>query len=176
MESEKRYTMRYASALGGIVMQSDGTALTGLRFDEAAPAEAEACPLPVFAETVRWLELYFRGEEPDFLPPLHLTATPFQSAVWQALLRIPYGGTATYGEIARSLSAQRGQRVSARAVGGAAGRNPILLLIPCHRLIGARGALSGYAGGTERKAALLALERSGTRVRKPRGFPCAPRR
>ena len=108
---------------------------------------------------MRWLDAYFRGERPDFLPPLHLTATPFQSAVWQRLLRIPYGGTVTYGDLARELTEELGHSVSARAVGGAVGRNPISLLVPCHRVVGANGALTGYAGGVDRKVRLLALER-----------------
>ncbi len=158
-----RFTQHYASPLGGVTLESDGAALTGLWFDGQrgcgpVPDAVEA-PLPVFDETRRWLDAYFRGEAPDFLPPLHLVATPFQSAVWQMLLRIPYGATVTYGALASALAAHTGRRVSARAVGGAVGRNPISLLIPCHRVVGARGALTGYAGGVERKARLLALER-----------------
>ena len=159
------YTRRYASPLGGITMTSDGTALTGLRFDgQRQPARGpdaarEEKPLPVFDETARWLDAYFRGAIPDFLPPLHLTATPFQSAVWQLLLKLSYGQTVTYGDLAAALERQTGRRVSARAVGGAVGRNPIALLVPCHRVVGAHGALTGYAGGMERKARLLALEK-----------------
>lgn len=154
----------YDSPLGGITMASDGDALTGLWFDgqrffgQGLPARCKAEPLPVFADAERWLDVYFRGAAPDFLPPLHLRATPFQSAVWQQLLRIPYGKTVTYGALAKILSAQLGHPVSARAVGGAVGRNSISLMIPCHRVVGANGRLTGYAAGVERKARLLELE------------------
>ena len=160
-----KYIRHYLSPLGGVTLASDGDALTGLWFDgqrhfgrglEEGAGESD---LPVFDETVRWLDAYFRGERPGFLPRLHMIATPFQSAVWRALLRIPYGETASYGEIARAVSAEWGGRVSARAVGGAVGRNPISLIVPCHRVVGADGSLTGYAGGVERKARLLALER-----------------
>ena len=154
----------YDSPLGGVTLASDGTALTGLWFDgqrffgQGLPGPCAERPLPVFDEAARWLDVYFRAAAPDFLPPLHLRATPFQSAVWQQLLRIPWGRTVTYGALAQTLSAQLGRPVSARAVGGAVGRNPISLMIPCHRVVGANGALTGYAGGLERKARLLALE------------------
>ena len=162
-----KYIRRCASPLGGITLASDGAALTGLWFDgqrffgrglSGAPEERA---LPVFDEAARWLEAYFSGREPEGRPPLHLRATPFESAVWQQLLRIPYGETVTYGALARILSAQSGRTVSPRAVGGAVGRNPVSLLIPCHRVVGAGGALTGYAGGVARKEWLLALERGG---------------
>ena len=115
--------------------------------------------LPVFEETGRWLERYFSGKQLDFTPPLSLRATPFRRAVWETLLAIPFGRIMTYGEIAGIIARQSGlPRVSARAVGGAVGRNPISLIIPCHRVVGSGGRLTGYAGGVWRKAQLLALE------------------
>lgn len=154
-----------ASPLGAITLASDGAALTGLWFDgqrhfPAALADAETCALPAFDETVRWLDRYFAGQIPDFMPPLRPAGTPFQRAVWAALREIPYGETVTYGDLARTLASRTGRAVSARAVGGAVGRNPISLLIPCHRVLGAGGALTGYAGGLERKQWLLDLERN----------------
>ena len=160
------WTYHYHSPLGGITLASNGTALTGLwfsgqkHFGETLSADHAERFLPVFAETVRWLDLYFSGGIPDFTPALNLRGTAFRSAVWAVLLTIPFGQTVTYGEIARRLAARRGVgRMSPRAVGGAVGRNPISLIIPCHRVIGSGGGLTGYAGGTERKSRLLELER-----------------
>lgn len=159
------YRFSLDSPLGKLTLASDGEALTGLWFEgqkhfaAGLSDAAEERPLPVFAETARWLELYFAGDAPDFTPPLRPSGTPFQREVWALLRQIPYGGTATYGELAARIGEVRGlSRFSARAVGGAVGRNPISLLIPCHRVLGADGSLTGYAGGTERKAALLRLE------------------
>ena len=167
-----KYTCHYPSPLGGVTLASDGTALTGLWFDgqkyfgqglDGAPEERE---LPVFVEAARWLDLYFSGRDPGFTPPLRPAGTPFQLSVWAALSRIPFGGTATYGEIARELGRGEGRGTSARAVGGAVGRNPISLMIPCHRVVGS-GGLTGYAGGLDRKARLLALEQAAAGTRGP---------
>ena len=158
------YISHYDSPLGGITLAADGDALTGLWFDgqkhfgatlSSNPIEKQR---PVFQETKRWLDIYFSGRDPAFTPPLHLRATPFRRAVWEILLMIPYGRTTTYGAIAARLAGLTGERVSARAVGGAVGHNAISLIIPCHRVIGADGALTGYAGGTERKLCLLRME------------------
>jgi methylated-DNA-[protein]-cysteine S-methyltransferase len=153
------YTFSISSPLGPITLASDGDALIGLWFDgqnhfayRLSP-EFEEKPLPVFDETRRWLDLYFAGQVPDFMPKLAPRGTAFQQAVWERLQAIPYGQTVTYGELAGDLGC-----ASARAVGGAVGRNPISLLIPCHRVLGASGRLTGYAGGLERKRALLGLE------------------
>lgn len=161
-----RYIHHFSSPLGGITMASDGTALTGLWFDGqryygAGLAEApEEKMLPVFEQTDKWLETYFGGAVPDGMPPLRPEGSPFRRAVWEVLCTIPPGQTMTYGEIAAVLSKERGiSRLSARAVGGAVGHNPISLLIPCHRVVGAGGKLTGYAGGVERKAWLLRMER-----------------
>ena len=156
------YTYRYTSPLGEITLKSDGTALTGLSFDLQQPEDApSAAPketlLPVFTQTKRWLDTYFGGGVPDFTPPLHPEGTAFRRAVWDELRKVPYGQTASYGEIAKRLAAQ-GRKTCARAVGGAAHNNPIALIVPCHRIVGADGSLTGYAAGLERKRKLLALE------------------
>ena len=156
---------RLETPLGPVVLTGDECALTSLRFvmqryfPDTLPEPCGQDALPVFAQTADWLRVYFSGRDPGFLPPLRPEGTPFRLAVWKALLRIPYGQTMSYGELAARLETQAGSgRVSARAVGGAVGHNPISLLIPCHRVVGANGALTGYAGGLERKRLLLRLE------------------
>ena len=142
----------YRSPLGDIVLTSDGSALTGLQFAEAScrqPAEG----IPLLTDACRWLDLYFSGARPDFIPRLAPQGTPFQQSVWGELLAIPYGHTVSYGYIAQRLRCH-----SAQAVGGAVGRNPIALIIPCHRVIGSNGQLTGYAYGLDRKQWLLSHE------------------
>lgn len=152
------YRAEYASPLGRICLASDGEALTGLWFEgqkyfgSTLDADSQTAQLPVFRQAADWLDAYFAGRRPDFTPPLRLLGTAFQQAVWTSLLRIPYGETRSYGQLAQLLHS------APRAVGSAVGRNPISLIVPCHRVLGAGGALTGYAGGLERKAALLALE------------------
>ena len=156
----------YESPLGPLVLASDGERLTGLwmqdqkYFGSTLPEKKELqwTEAPVFAQARRWLDLYFAGKKPDFTPPLAPAGSPFRQAVWAALRRIPYGGVTTYGQIARELKQGDGCRVSAQAVGGAVGHNPISILIPCHRVVGADGSLTGYAGGVEKKLFLLQLE------------------
>lgn len=158
------YTHAYVSPLGEITLASDGEALVGLwfagqkHFGAGLSGQTAKKPLPVFDQADRWLDRYFSGKKPDCPPPLRPRGTAFQQSVWRRLLDIPYGHTVTYGEIAASLSLPSG---AARAVGGAVGRNPISLIIPCHRVVGAHGSLTGYAGGIERKKRLLELEREG---------------
>lgn len=159
------YTHRYDSPLGAVTMASDGQALTGLWFDgqrhfaETLADDHKEKDLPVFELTDRWLEIYFGGAEPGFTPPVRMKTTAFRRAVWEILLTVPYGQTVTYGRIAALLAEKTGvPRVSARAVGGAVGHNALSLIVPCHRVIGADGGLTGYAGGLERKRRLLALE------------------
>lgn len=159
------YTQHYDSPLGGILLSADETGLTGLWFDGAKyfakglPRERTDRETPALLQAKQWLDLYFSGAEPDFTPPLHPAGTAFQQAIWQLLLQIPYGQTATYGELARRLAREKGREtLSAQAVGGAVGHNPISLVIPCHRVVGAGGNLTGYAGGVDKKRALLALE------------------
>lgn len=154
----------YDSPLGRITLACDGDALTGLWFDgqkffpDRPVYDAEE--LPVFAETDRWLDIYFSGRDPGFIPQIHMRGTPFRKAAWEALLKIPYGRTATYGEIADRVAERMGlPRMSAQAVGGAVGHNAISLIIPCHRVIGKDGSLTGYAGGTELKGRLLKMEK-----------------
>ena len=166
------FTAHYDSPLGSITLASDGIALTGLWFDgqkhyaatlESVPSEKP--DLPVFVETRRWLDLYFDGKRPDFTPPLAPTGTPFQQKVWNILLDIPYGKTTTYGEIAKRIvetmctSSLHPTHMSPQAIGGAVGHNPISIIIPCHRVVGANGSLTGYAGGLERKAWMLQMEK-----------------
>ena len=168
------FTASCASPLGGIVLAADEIGLTGLWFTGAKyfgaglPASATEADTPILAEARRWLDIYFAGQCPAVLPPLHPSGSPFRRAVWDILLTIPYGETTTYGAIAQQLAAQRGlkqlaaqrglKHLSAQAVGGAVGHKPISILIPCHRVIGADGSLTGYAGGIEKKHALLKLE------------------
>ncbi len=159
------YIHHYASPLGGITLASNSEALTGLWFDgqkhfpHNLAAESTEAELPVFTQTVNWLDAYFSGKVPVFTPPLSLHTTPFRKVVCEVLLTIPYGQTMTYGEIAGILAEQQGiQRMSAQAVGGAVGHNPIAIIIPCHRVVGADGSLTGYAGGLDRKIKLLESE------------------
>lgn len=153
----------YHSPMGEILLTCDEAGLTGLWFEGAkfyAPGpdkDYEERETPVFAQAKRWLDLYFSGRDPDFMPPVHMVGTPFQRSVWELLQAIPYGKTTTYGEIGRRLAAKRG-RTSAQAVGGAVGHNPISIIVPCHRVVGSNGSLTGYAGGIDRKARLLRLE------------------
>ena len=153
------YTARYDSPLGGITLASDGAALTGLWFDgqkyfaDTLAPEHEERALSVFDPVHRWLDIYFSGRDPGFIPPLMMRGSGFRKAVWEVLLTIPFGRTMTYGEIARCLGC-----MSAQAVGGAVGHNSISLIIPCHRVVGSNGSLTGYAGGIERKARLLKME------------------
>ena len=115
--------------------------------------------MPVLGDACRWLDIYFSGREPDFTPKLHLIGSDFRQAVWALLLQIPYGKTTTYGALANQLAEKHGQRrMSAQAVGGAVGHNAISIIIPCHRVVGADGNLTGYAGGLDTKARLLAGE------------------
>lgn len=153
------FLTHYASPLGPILLAADETGLTGLWFEAQkyfpsfSGVEYQEKETPVLTETVRWLDVYFSGKDPGFLPPLHPQGSPFRQTVWDILLTIPRGQTMTYGEIARRLGVH-----SAQAVGGAVGHNPISILIPCHRVVGSDGSLTGYAGGVERKARLLQLE------------------
>ena len=158
------YTSHYASPLGGMTLVSDGTALVGLYFDgqkyaaEGLDATRTQKNLPIFEEARRWLDVYFSGRKPDFTPPTAPAGTAFQQSVWEILRTIPYGQTVTYGAIARRIEQNTGCRMSAQAVGGAVGRNAISILIPCHRVVGTNGSLTGYAGGIDKKERLLQWE------------------
>ena len=150
---------RYESPLGSLLLAADQTGLTGLWFvgQKYFPSFSDGDffenETPVLTEAKHWLSLYFSGKEPDFLPSLHPQGSSFRQAVWNVLLTIPRGQTMTYGESARRLNDR-----SAQAVGGAVGHNPISILIPCHRVVGSDGSLTGYAGGLARKEWLLHLE------------------
>lgn len=159
------YTSEYASPLGGIILACDANAIIGLWFSgqkyfgSTLPTHTEAKAHPLLQDAQRWLDIYFSGKAPGFFPPLRYDSTPFRKAVCDIMLTIPYGRTMTYGQIARELARQQGrEKVSAQAVGGAVGHNPISLLIPCHRVVGTGGSLTGYAGGIDRKMQLLRLE------------------
>ena len=157
----------YQSPLGDLTLASDGNALTGIWFDRALyrgdflSANSTEQRLPIFEQTDKWLDIYFSGKEPPFTPPLSIHTTDFRKAVWEILLTIPYGKTMTYGEIAKQIAMQKGlNRMSAQAVGGAVGHNAFVLIIPCHRVIGADGSLTGYGPGLDIKAKLLEMERT----------------
>ncbi len=160
------YTCHYDSPLGGITLASDGEALTGLWFDgqkyfaATLDEEHEEKELPVFEQAKRWLDIYFCGKEPGFTPPLSMKATPFRKDVWEIMLTIPFGQTMTYKEIAEKIAKKRGlSSMSAQAVGSAVAHNAMSLIIPCHRVVGTDGSLTGYAGGMDKKERLLAMER-----------------
>lgn len=159
------YICKYASPLGGITLASDGVKLTGLWFDgqkyfaAGLPREHLTRELPVFAQTRDWLDVFFSGKPPAFTPPLSMEGvSPFRRRVWEIMLEIPYGQTSTYKKIAAQIAAETGGRVSAQAVGGAVGHNRISLVIPCHRVLGTNGSVTGYAGGVDKKIALLKTE------------------
>ena len=164
------FIQHYDSPLGGILLVADAVGLTGLWFDgqkyfaRGLSAEREEQELPVLLEAKRWLDIYFTGKEPEFLPPLHPNGSAFRRSVWEILLQIPYGKTMTYGEIACKLAEkQKLPRMSAQAVGGAVGHNEISIIIPCHRVVGTNGSLTGYAGGIDKKVKLLELEHADMR-------------
>ena len=165
--SYKDFTHHYDSPLGSITITSDGVALTGLWFDgqrffaDTPSPTHEEKPLSVFVETDRWLDTFFSGNAPAFTPSLNMRTSPFRKIVWEIMLTIPYGHTMTYGEIAKEVARKTGvSRMSAQAVGGAVGHNAISLIIPCHRVIGSDGSLTGYGGGLWRKQKLLEMEGS----------------
>lgn len=160
-----QYISHDQSPIGSILLAADETGLTGLWFDrekyyaDHLDPEHEEKDTPILKQAKEWLAIYFSGKEPPFYPPLHMIGTPFQLSVWKILQKIPYGKTITYGEIAKEIAEQKGiSRMSAQAVGGAVGHNPISIIVPCHRVVGTNGSLTGYAGGIDKKAKLLALE------------------
>ena len=159
------YTCTYPSPLGNILLAADEVGLAGLWFERqkyfanTLPKETVSQEIPVLIRAKKWLDVYFSGEEPKFTPPLHPDGSTFRQAVWKILLQIPYGQTITYGEIARKMAEMKNvSRMSAQAVGGAVGHNEISIIIPCHRVIGTNGSLTGYAGGIDKKLSLLELE------------------
>ena len=163
-----KYLGYYDSPLGPVTLAGDADSLTGLWFkgqahDMAGMENEETCVRETDAirQTKKWLDIYFSGRDPGFTPPLKVEATPFRAVIADILLTIPFGETMTYGEVATILAREKGlKRMSAQAVGGAVGHNPIPLIIPCHRVIGTGGRLVGYAPGLDKKAFLLQLEQS----------------
>lgn len=177
------YIYHYSSPIGDITLASDGKALIGLWFSDQKyfgstlskdyiDITSKICKndfsktlnnldFSIFEQTCQWLDIYFSGQMPHFIPELSMRTTKFRKEVWEIMLAIPFGQTMTYGEIADQIAVKRGTAsMSAQAVGGAVAHNSISLIIPCHRVIGASGSLTGYAGGIDRKAWLLALENS----------------
>lgn len=159
------YVSNYISPLGKMLLAADDKGLAGAWFEgqkyfaRGLSSEYEERELSLFKDVKYWLDLYFSGQEPKFQVPIHLIGTSFQQEVWEILCEIPYGETRTYGEIAARIAKRRGiVSMSAQAVGGAVGHNPIPVIVPCHRVLGAGGSLTGYAGGVERKRKLLELE------------------
>ena len=149
-----------------IIMSSDGEYLTGLWFEGfgehfGQSMDCEEKELPIFQETCKWLDIYFSGKHPDFTPKYKIeNSTPFRQEVLDIVKFIPYGDTLTYGDIANMIAKNRKiKRMSAQAVGGAVGWNPICIIIPCHRVLGANKSLTGYGGGIQNKAALLGHEK-----------------
>lgn len=164
--NQMNYISTCVSPIGDITLGSDGESLIGLWFNgqkydrsEFKGKAPEFADLPVFDEAKEWLNVYFQGKMPSFTPRIKVTGSEFKRLVADILLAIPFGCTTTYGKIAKEAAKRLGkQSMSAQAVGGAVARNPIALIIPCHRVVGAKGGLTGYAGGIERKKFLLNLE------------------
>lgn len=159
------YFSQYPSPVGNLLLLGDDTGLCEILFNrenksiDSIKAKYEQRETPVLKQGKEWLDIYFSGKEPDFTPKLHLKGTAFRLAVWELLLQIPYGKTTTYGEIAAKIAAKRGiERMSARAVGGAVGHNPVPVIVPCHRVVGADNSLTGFTGGMDIKYRLLELE------------------
>jgi len=160
------YVSHYESPLGAMTMASDGEHLTGLWFDgqkydrSTIDGNAELKPhLPVFTQTAQWLDAYFEGTDTGFTPPIRVEGSDFKKMVSSIMLSIPFGATSTYARIAAEVARRTGRRhMSAQAVGGAVGRNPIVLIVPCHRVLASDGSLRGYAGGVDRKEWLLERE------------------
>ena len=152
------YLYRYDAPLGKITLVSDGHSLTRLMFG-GQQFQGKEIMLPVLADTCRWLDIYFSGHDPGFLPELAPEGTPFRKEVWELLLTIPYGRTASYGALAAKTALMRGMdKMSAQAIGGAVGHNPIPIIIPCHRVIAADGSIGGFSAGIEIKKWLLRHE------------------
>lgn len=160
-----QYTATYQSPIGEILLAANERGVIGLwlenekYFGSGLEHEYEEKDTPFLKLAKHWLDIYFSGKNPDFMPPIHMIGTEFQKEVWEILLCIPYGQTITYGEIAKKLAERRKiPRMSAQAVGGAVGHNKLSMLIPCHRVVGSNGSLTGYAGGLNKKIKLLELE------------------
>ncbi|MEI3338459.1 MAG: methylated-DNA--[protein]-cysteine S-methyltransferase [Clostridium sp.] len=161
------YKKTYNSSLGTIYMRSDGEYLTGLWFENSRDSskhigDFEEKDLPIFEETSKWLDIYFSGTNPNFVPKYKIeNLTPFRKLVIDIMNKIPYGQVITYNDIAKEIAQLKGiKKMSAQAVGGAVGWNPICIIIPCHRVVGTNGSLTGYGGGIQNKVKLLELEKN----------------
>jgi len=157
------YLNKYPSPIGEIFALCDGEAVLrlwfgGQRYVKPLPTDIKYETCEAYFKCAEWLDLYFAGKEPSFLPKIKPEGSLFQKAVWGILQRIPYGQTTTYGRIAKEVELVLGKSACAQAVGGAVGRNPIAIIIPCHRVVGADGGLVGYAGGLDKKVGLLRIE------------------
>ena len=158
------FFMKYPSPIGDLTLLSTCQGLCGVWFegqkyymDGAAPG-IPGMDDPILTAAARWLDIYFTGDDPGAPPPLDLRGSEYRKLIWDILLTIPYGSTATYGDVAREAERRSGRHTWARAVGGAVGHNPVSIIVPCHRVVGAGGSLTGYAGGLQRKEYLLRLE------------------
>lgn len=159
------YIQKYKSPLGVITIVSNETQVTGIWFEnsrffsKALSGKYINQATAATEQAVHWLDIYFNNKIPDFTPPLLLKGTDFRMTVWKMLLDIPYGETISYGDIAKAIAKRRGiEKMSAQAVGNAVGHNPISIIVPCHRVVGSNGGLTGYSGGIKRKKALLDIE------------------
>ena len=162
-----RFKYETPKQFSNIIMNSDGEYLTGLWFENSKDTlkhkkEGKEKNLAIFQETTKWLDIYFSGNIPDFVPKYKIeNLTTFRKEVINIMNKIPYGETVTYNDISKTIARNRGiQRMSAQAVGGAVGWNPICIIIPCHRVVGSNGSLTGYGGGIKNKVALLELEKN----------------
>ena len=154
--------IRFSSPIGEITVVGGKESIYYVNFSDRVPLSRQIgaeVSLPVLEDARRWLNIYFSGAVPDFTLPMAYEGTAFQRSVWRLLEEIPYGGSVTYGQLARRIEEQTGRRTAAQAVGQAVGHNPISLIVPCHRVLGADGALTGYGGGLDRKRWLLRLEK-----------------
>lgn len=159
------YISKYRSPVGDIMLACNERELVGLWLDgqkyfaDTLPTDCEERETAVSEQTKKWLDVYFSGKAPDFTPPLCFAGiSPFRRRVWEIMLEIPFGHTSTYGKIAKQIAVETGKKVSAQAVGGAVGHNAVSIIIPCHRVVGTGGSLTGYAGGIDKKIALLKIE------------------
>lgn len=162
-----KYSYQTPQGFSNMIMNSDGEYLTGLWFEGSRDTSkhdinCEEKDLPIFKETSKWLDIYFNGNVTDFIPKYKIeNLTPFRKDVIDIMNEIPFGKTLTYNDIAKIIAKKRGiERMSSQAVGGAVGWNPICIIIPCHRVVGTNGSLTGYGGGIKNKVALLTLEKN----------------
>lgn len=154
-----QYRNHYHSPIGTITLLSDGIYLTKVCFETIKNIESEDKDLPIFEQAKKWFDLYFHQKQPSFTPPLKINVRSFQHEIYQFILTIPFGKTMTYGEVAKQIAQKRGiKKMSPQAIGKALSKNPILIIIPCHRIIGANQQLIGYAGGIDKKLELLKNE------------------